>query len=211
MTLTFYDYKMAPSPRRTRIILAEKKVSHEIVQIDMMKNEQMSDAYREINPNCTLPALKLDDGTILTDNAGIAAWLEATYPEPPLMGTTPLARAEIATWQAKIEHEFAMGVAHALRNVNPAMKGRALPGPVDYEQIPALAERGLAQVGHFFGKLESHLQDKDFIASNQFSIADITVAVTLDFAKVIKKRPTDEHPNIKRWRSALNDRPSFSC
>jgi len=211
MTVTFYDYKMAPSPRRVRIILAEKNVQHETVQIDMMQNEQMSDAYRAINPNCTIPALKLDDGTILTDNAGIAAWLEATHPEPPLMGITPHARAEIATWQARIESEFAMGVAHALRNTNPAMKGRALPGPVDYEQIPTLAERGIAQVGHFFEKLESHLQGRDFIASDQFSIADITAAVTLDFAKVIKKRPTDEHPNIKRWRSALNDRPSFSC
>ena len=210
MTMIFYDFKMAPSPRRARIILAEKNIPHQTVQIDMMKSEQMSDAYRAINPNCTVPALKLDDGTILTDNAGITAWVEANYPEPPLTGTTPLAKAEIASWQAKIEAEFAMGVAHALRNANPAMKGRALPGPYDYEQIPALAERGLNQTDHFMESLESHLDGKEFIAADQFSLADITAAVTLDFARVVKRKPDDRHANIKRWRASLDERPSFA-
>jgi len=138
MTITFYDCKTAPSPRRARIILAEKNVPHDVVQIDMMKNEQRSEEYRAINPGQTIPALKLEDGTVLTDNAGIAAYLEAEYPEPPLLGSTALEKADIATWQWRIENGLGMSVANAFRNAHPAMKGRALPGPYDYEQIPEL-------------------------------------------------------------------------
>lgn len=209
MAITFYDYNMAPSPRRTRIILAEKNIPHESVQIDMMTGAQFSDEYRAINPNCTIPALKLDDGTILTDNAGIAVYLEETFPEPPLMGVTALEKAEIATWQSKIESGFAMAMAHAFRNTNPAMKNRALPGPYDYEQIPALAERGMKQVDNFFEMFETHMEGREFVAANRFSIADITAACTFDFAKVVGKRISDTTPNIKRWKAGLKQRPSF--
>lgn len=209
MGLTFYDCKTAPSPRRARIILAEKNVPHDRVEIDLRAGEQMSDDFLAINPNATVPALRLDDGTVLTDNAGIAVWLEETYPDPPLMGAGPLAKAEIATWQWKVEQELGMGVASALRNSTPAMKGRALPGPHNYEQIPALAERGLQQVEHFFAKLESHLDGKDYIAAGQLSVADITAFVFLDFAKVVRLQPGEECTQIARWRSALRERPAF--
>lgn len=209
MALTFYDYAMAPSPRRARIILAEKQVPHEVVEIDMRKAEQMDEAYRAINPNCTVPALKLGDGHVLTDNAGIAAWLEATYPEPPMMGTTALEKAEVASWQSRVEGEFGMAVASALRNSNPAMKDRALPGPHDYEQIPALAARGMAQIDHFFTTLEAHLDGRDFIAADKLSVADVTCFCFMDFAKVVKKQPGEEHANITRWRDGLRQRSAF--
>jgi len=209
MTITFYDYNRAPSPRRVRIILAEKNVPHESVQIDMMTGAQFSKEYRAINPNCTIPALKLEDGTILTDNAGIAVYLEETYPDPPLMGTTPLEKADIASWQGKIEIGFALAMAHAFRNTNPAMKNRALPGPYDYEQIPALAERGLKQVDNFFEMFEAHMEGREFVATDRFSIADITAACTFDFARVVGKRISDETPNTKRWNASLKKRPSF--
>ena len=209
MSLTFYDCSTAPSPRRARIILAEKNVPHEVVEIDLRRAEQMGEAFRAINPNATVPALKLEDGTVLTDNAGIAAWLEGSYPNPPLMGTTPMEKSEIATWQWKVEQELGMGVASALRNANPAMKGRALPGPHDYEQIPALAERGVQMIDNFLGKLEAHLADREFIAAGQLSVADITAYVFVDFAKVVGKRVVDTHPNIARWHAALSERPAF--
>ncbi len=211
MTLVFYDCTTAPSPRRARIILAEKNVPHTVVNIDLAKGEQMGKAFRSINPNCTVPALKLKDGTVLTDNAGIAAYLEATFPDPPLMGTTPKEKANIASWVSNIEQNFMMGMAHALRNSNPAMKDRALPGPENYQQIPALAERGLAQVDHFLKAFEKTMADRDFIASNSLSIADIAAACTIDFCKVIGKPITNAMPNIKRWRNGLAKRPSFNC
>jgi len=211
MTVTFYDFKMAPSPRRARIILAEKNVPHTAIQIDLMTNEHMGEAYRAINPNCTVSALKLEDGTVLTDNAGIAVYLEETYPETPLMGSTPLEKADIATWQSKIEGGFGMAAAHALRNANPAMKNHALPGPYNYEQIPELSVRGLKQIDNFLEVLEAHLEGREFIAANQLSIADITAACTLDFARVVRKKADPEkHPNIVRWRAGLAKRPSFN-
>ena len=209
MPLTFYDCKTAPSPRRARIILAEKGVPHDVVEIDLRSAEQMGEAFRAINPNATVPALRLDDGTVLTDNAGIAAWLEETYPEPPLMGVTAMEKSEIATWQWKVEQEFGMGVASALRNANPAMKGRALPGPHDYEQIPELAARGIQMIDNFFGKLDAHLAGKAFIAADRLSVADITGFVFMDFAKVVGKRPDEEFANIAKWRDGLRQRPAF--
>jgi len=210
MTITFYDYKMAPSPRRARILLAEKGILHQAVETDMMAAEQMGDEYRKINPDCTLPALKLEDGTVLTNVAGINAWAESTYPEPALMGTTSLEKAEIATWLSAAEQDLGQAIPNALRNTNSLMKDRALPGPVNYEQIPELAQRGLKMIDAFMDKLEKRLAGRDYVAAGQFSVADITIVCFLDFARVVGKKITDDFPNIKRWRRQLAERPSIN-
>ncbi len=207
--ITLYDFALAPSPRRARIVLAEKNIPHETVQVNLRSGEHMGDAFRAINPQCTVPALRLDSGELLTDNAGIAAWAEATVPEPPLMGRTPFEKAEIASWQSRIEIEGLYAIAEALRNANPAMINRALPGPINYEQIPALAERGLIRTQQFFDTLNQRLEGRGFIAGDGFSIADITAIVCVDFAKVIKQRPADHHANLLRWQAALSQRPSM--
>ncbi|HEV6964802.1 glutathione S-transferase [Roseateles sp.] len=204
--ITLYDCATAPSPRRARIFLAEKGVPHETVPVDLRSGEQLGEDFRRINPQCTVPALVTEEGAVLTDNAGIAAYLEARYPEPPLLGRTPLERAEIASWQWRVEFEGLMAVAEALRNGSPAMAGRALPGPVDYAQIPALAERGLARLQHFLAVLNAHLEGRDFIAAGQFSVADITAVVAVDFARVVKVRPGEAHPHLLRWREAMEAR-----
>lgn len=95
--IILYDCATAPSPRRARIFLAEKGVLHETVQVDLRGGEHMGEAYRKINPQCTVPVLCTEEGLLLTDNAAIAAYLEAAYPEPPLMGRTPEDKAEIAS------------------------------------------------------------------------------------------------------------------
>ena len=207
--ITFYDCATAPSPRRARILLAEKGVPHEAVQIDLRQGEQLSDAYRAINPQCTVPALRTPDGAVLTDNAAITAWVEASYPQPPLLGVTPADKAEIASWNWRVEFEGLMAIAEALRNSAPAMANRALPGPVDYAQIPALAERGLKRVQQFFDMLNQRLNGREFIAAGQLSIADITAVVAVDFARVVRIKPGEQHANLRRWRDALAERPAF--
>jgi glutathione S-transferase len=209
MTITLYDCATAPSPRRARILLAEKGIAHETVQVDLRSGEQLGEAYRSLNPQCTVPALRTDDGLLLADNPAIAAWAEARFPEPPLLGRTPADKAEIASWQWRVEFEGLMPVAEALRNSSPAMVGRALPGPVGYAQIPALAERGLQRLQHFFDTLDQHLQGRDFVAGGQFSVADITAVVAVDFARVVKCRPGEQHPHLLRWRAAMAQRPSM--
>ena len=204
--ITLYDCATAPSPRRARIFLAEKGVTHDTVQVDLRSGEQLGEAFRRINPHCTVPALVTEEGAVLTDNAGIAAYLEARFPEPPLLGRTPLDKAEIAAWQWRVEFEGLMAIAEALRNSSPAMAHRALPGPVDYAQIPALAERGLARLHHFLASLNDHLDGREFIAAGQFSVADITAVVAVDFARVVKVRPGEAHPHLVRWREAMQAR-----
>ncbi len=204
--LTLYDCATAPSPRRARILLAEKGVAHETVQIDLRSGEHFGAAYRQINPHCTVPALRTEEGAVLTDNAAIAAYLEARYPEPALLGRTPLDQAEIAGWQWRVEFEGLLAIAEALRNSSPGMVNRALPGTVDYAQIPELAQRGLARVKQFFADLNEHLAGHDFIAAGQFSIADITAVVALDFARAVKLKPGEEHPHLLRWREAMQGR-----
>ena len=208
--ITLYDCATAPSPRRARVLLAEKGVAHETVQIDLRTGEQLGDAYRRINPQCTVPALRTDDGLLLTDNAAIAAWVDARFPEPPLLGVTPAERADIASWNWRIEFEGLTAIAEALRNGSPALANRALPGPVDYAQIPALAERGRARVQRFFETLNEHLAQREFVATDRFSVADIGAVVAVDFARVVRIRPGDEHPHLRRWRAAMAQRSSMS-
>ena len=208
--ITLYDCATAPSPRRARILLAEKGVAHDTVQVDLRNNEQLGEAFRCINPLCTVPALRIEEGVVLTDNAAIAAYLEARFPEPPLMGVTPLEKAEIATWHWRAEFEGLLAVAEALRNSAPAMSNRALPGPVDYVQIPELAQRGVARVQQFLTTLDTHLAEREFIAAGRFSMADITAVVSVDFARIVRVKPDERHPHLIRWRAAMAQRPSMS-
>ncbi|MDB5827399.1 MAG: Glutathione S-transferase, C-terminal domain [Variovorax sp.] len=208
--ITLYDASSAPSPRRARILLAEKAVAHETIQVDLRTNEQLGEAYRKINPLCTVPALLTEEGLLLTDNAAIAAYVDARYPRPPLLGVTPAERAEIASWSWRIEFEGLMAIAEAMRNSAPSLANRALPGPVDYPQIPELAQRGLARVQQFFVTLNERLADHPFVASGRFSVADIIAVVAVDFARVVKVKPTDQHPHLQRWRAAMAERPSMS-
>ena len=208
--ITLYDCTTAPSPRRARILLAEKNVPYETVQVDLKNAEQLGDAYRKINPLCTVPALRTEDGAVLTDNAAITAYLEARYPEPPLLGSTPNEKAEIASWNWSVEFDGLMAVAEALRNSAPAMANRALPGPIHYQQIPELAQRGLSRLQQFFVMLNDRLAGREFIATDRFSVADITAVVAVDFARVVKVKPAEQHPHLQRWRAAMARRPSMS-
>ena len=208
--ITLYDCATAPSPRRARILLAEKGISHATVQVDLRHGEQLGEAFRRINPQCTVPALQTDESAVLTDNAAITAYLEALRPEPALLGRTPLEKAEIASWNWRIEFEGFLAIAEALRNGSPAMAHRALPGPKDYAQIPELAQRGLARAQDFFTALDARLQGREFIAGERFSVADITAVVAVDFARVVKLKPGEQHPHLQRWRAAMAQRPSMS-
>jgi len=77
--MRFYDCTPAPSPRRARIFIAEKGLEIETIQIDLRGGEQMTPEFRIINPRCTVPVLVLDDGTAITENAGIASYLVIVY------------------------------------------------------------------------------------------------------------------------------------
>ncbi|MEE2567099.1 glutathione S-transferase family protein [Hyphobacterium marinum] len=209
--LVFYDCATAPSPRRARMVIAEKGLTVEARQVDLRSGEHFFDAFRAINPRCTVPALDTGEGVVLTDNASIAAYLEAIRPDPPLLGVTPVEKALIAEWINRTEFEGLMGVAEAFRNSAPGFKGRALTGPDNYDQIPALAERGRARVAAFYPVLERRLADSPYLGGDQFSIADITAFVFVEFAARAGVEPEGDFPAMDEWRGAIRIRPSASA
>jgi glutathione S-transferase len=206
--MKFYDCATAPSPRRVRIFLAEKGIAVPTVQVDLRNGEQLTASFRAINPDCTVPVLELDDGTCITDAIGICVYFEAAWPLPPLMGSDPEGKAVIAAAQRRAERDGFYAVMEALRNFTPGLKGRALPGPHDYAQIPALAERGRARALRFFETMEAELAGRAFVCGPDYSIADITTLVTVDFAKWIKLAIPAQCINLRRWYDAVSARPS---
>ena len=206
--MKFYDCKTAPSPRRVRVFIAEKGLEIETVDIDMRKAEQLSDEFRAVNPNCTVPVLELDDGNRLVSTLGIWQYLEDKHPEPALMGTSALEKGQIADIRWQIEASGFTAVAEALRNSAPAMKGRALPGPDNYEQIPELAERGKVRVRRFLDRVDDIIGDKPFVAGDNYSVADIDLMILIDFAGWLKLRLPEDAANAERWYEAVSSRPS---
>jgi glutathione S-transferase len=206
--MKFYDCSTAPSPRRVRIFLAEKGLTVPTVQVDLRNGEQFSDAFRAINPDCTVPALQLDDGTVIGDAIAICQYLEELHPAPPLIGSTPQERALVNALNRQIERDGFFAGMDVLRNTAAGLKGRALPGPHDYEQIPELAERGRKRLEHFFRDMDARLSGRAFVAGDRYTMADISALIVADFAGRLKVAGPEECGNLRRWYAAVSERPS---
>ena len=206
--MKFYDCQSAPSPRRVRVFIAEKGLEIPTVQVDLRGGDHLKPEFRMINPHCTVPVLELDDGTRLVSTAAIWRYLEETHPEPPLMGRSPKEKALIADTQWRIESEGFAAVGEALRNSAPGMKDRALTGPVNYPQIPELAERGRKRTQHFLELLEFMVGPKPFLCGDSYSVADIDAMITVDFAKWLKIAIPEGASNVRRWYESVSGRPS---
>ena len=206
--MKFYDCKTAPSPRRVRVFLAEKGVELETEQVDLGSGEQFSDEYRAINPDCVVPALVLDNGTVLTEVAAICHYLEELYPDPPLCGSSPVERAQVMAWNGKVEQQGLSAAADTFRNTAKGLKDRALPGPDNFEQLPALAERGRIRVELFLAKLDKQLQGREFLVGDSYTMADISAMVFVDFAYWFKVEIPADANDLKRWYKAVSSRPS---
>src|SRR5712672_2904285 len=204
--LKFYDCLTAPSPRRVRMLIAEKGIKLQTVQVDLAKAEHLSDAFRAINPQQTVPVLELEDGTKLLDSNSISLYLDEVFPEPNLTGTNPQERAVIAMWQREMDINGLMAVAECFRNSSKGLKGRALTGAVDYTQIPELAERGRKRVRQFFADLDRGLGQREYVAGDRFTVADITAFVAIDFARAIKESIPTEAANLRRWYTSVSSR-----
>jgi len=209
--MKLHDFTMAPNPRRVRMFLAEKGIEITIVPVDLSQHEQMNDSYVAINPRRAVPALELDDGRVLTESVAICRYLEELHPDPPLFGRDAWDRAVVEMWHRRVELEGLQAVADGVRNSSEFFKGRAIAGPVDFEQIPALAERGRQRTALFKAMLDEQLADNEFVAGAHFTVADIAALVTCDFAKVLKMRVGDDTPALKRWYDAVSRRPSATA
>ena len=195
--MKLYDYQLAPNPRRVRIFLAEKGITVPTVQIDLRAGEQFTPEFRAINPECTVPVLEFDDGRRIAEVIAICLYFELAHPEPALMGVGAQDRAIVADWHHRIERQGFWAIGDAFRNSAPGLIGRALPGPDDYEQIPALAERGRVRLQHFFAWLDARLADNEFVCGPHFTIADIR-GMAVDFSARAKLRPPEHLAHLQR-------------
>lgn len=194
-----YTYDPAPNPRRLALFLKAKGIEIDTQQVDLLSQEQLTDAYRAINPACSVPALVLDDGTVLTEVIGQYTYLDAVYPQPPLLGSTPAERAAVISWCHRLFSGLMTAIASALRNRGKAFANRALPGALDTPQIPELVERGLLLIGHILPELDAHLANSTWLAGDNFSVADIDLLVCIDFLGWIKQSVPDECTHLKGW------------
>jgi glutathione S-transferase len=200
--LKLYHAAASPNSRRVRIFLAEKGLTVPLVPVDLTKGEQHSDAYRTINPRRVVPTLVLADGTAVGEVLAIWRYLEEAYPTPPLLGSTPKDKALVTMWERRAEFE-------GVRNASERLKGRAIAGPYDYDQIPALVERSRLRVKNFYAELDARLTALPYVAGDRFSAADITGLVTVDFASKAMSFPVpDAHKALRRWFEEVSSRPS---
>lgn len=209
--MKLYDCSTAPSPRRVRMFLAEKGLTVPTVQVDLRSGEQFGEAFRAINPDCTVPVLELDSGARIADAVAICVYFEALHPEPALIGRTAEETAVIIDRHRRAERDGFYAVMETFRNATPGLKGRAVPGPEDYEQIPALADRGRRRVERYFAALDARLAESRFLAGAEFSLADITAFVSIEFARWAKLTMPDELIHLRRWHESVKARPSAAA
>ena len=206
--MRFFDCATAPSPRRVRIFIAEKGLDIPTVEVDLRGGEHLGEAFRAINPWCTVPVLELDDGSRVTSSQGVWRYLEAAFPEPPLMGRTPAEQGRVADLEWHIEQDGFLAVGEALRNTARGMRDRALTGPVNHAQIAELGERGRRRAEHFLAGLDDLVGETRFIAGDFYSVADITALVSVDFAGWLKLALPEGATRARRWYEEVSARPS---
>jgi len=163
--MKLYDGGRSPNPRRTRIFLAEKGIKLPLEQVDLGAMQQKSAAYAAINPIQRVPALVLDDGTVITESIAICRYFEALQPDPPLFGRGALEIARIEMWNRRLELHLLFPVSHVFRNSHPAMKEMEVP------QVPAWAEANKPRILEFIGFLDRELKDRPFVAGEAFTVA----------------------------------------
>jgi glutathione S-transferase len=205
--MKLYTYPSAPNPRRVHIFLAEKGLDIPLVQVDILKRENRTPEFIEkVNVMGGLPVLELDDGSHLAESVSICRYLEALHPEPSLFGATPEQMAQIDMWLRRIELNFMMPVGQVWVHGSPLTKA------VNPNQIAEAAELGRKMVGRYFEFLDGQLATREFIASDAYSMADITALTVLDFGAALNKLvhpPELEH--LTRWHQSVSSRPSASA
>jgi glutathione S-transferase len=200
--MKLYDGGRAPNPRRVRVFLAEKGITVPLEQVDLGKMAHKTEAYAAINPMQRVPALELDDGTVISESIAICRYFETQKPEPPLFGVGPKETAVIEMWERRVEFHLLGPISHVFRNSHPAMAAMEVP------QVPAWAEANKPRVMDFLGLLDRELKNHRYIAGDRYSVADITAMISVDFLKPAKLAVPESLGHLKHWHAEVSARPS---
>ena len=203
--MKLYDGGRAPNPRRVRIFLAEKGIEVERVPVDMGAMGHHAPEIAALNPLKRLPVLELDDGTAISETMAICRYFEEERPDPPLFGTGAVGKAIVEMWQRRMEMHLLLLVANVFRHSHPAMAEWEKP------QLPAFAEANRPKVEDTLRWLDGELANREWIAGDAFSVADITAAVAVDFMKPARLSVPEDCANVSRWHAAARARPSHGA
>lgn len=203
--MLLHDTPHAPNPKRVRMFMAEKGISLPTRAIDLMALEHKRDDYKRINPLSGVPALELDDGTVLTESVAICRYLEHLHPEPALFGRGGREQAVVEMWQRRMEFQLLAPVAHVFRHTHPRL------AVLEQPQLPefAAAQRPRAVAAMRF--LDAELAGRPFVAGGDFTIADITAFVAMELTKLARIEVPRDLPNLARWRREVGARPSAAA
>ena len=203
--MKLYNNEMANSPRKVRMFIAEKNISDiEIINIDLMSGEHKTPEYRAIAPNSRIPALELDDGTVIMESTAICRYLESLYPEPNLFGESAIEIASIEMWQARIYNELMIPLAMAFRHLHPGMSNMEIQNK-DYGETQKSI--GIKSLKYF----DTVLSESKFVAGDRFTFADIQMITTTDFFIDLNRLSMGDYPEIKRHFNLMSERSSFSA
>ena len=203
--MKLYDAAFPPSPRRVRIFLAEKGLDIPRIAVDLAASEHRGEAFSKINPLQRVPALELDDGTIITESAAICRYIEALHPEPSLFGRTPKEIALIDMWMRRVEFGLYATIAAVFRHSHPAMKAAEVP------QCTEWAELNRPRIQDELAFLNEALADRTWLAGETYSAADIALLCSVDFMRPIRISVPDSLTHLKRWHAAASSRPSATA
>jgi glutathione S-transferase len=203
--MKLYDGGRAPNPRRVRIFLAEKEIKVPTEQVDLGALQQRSEAYTAINPMQRVPSLILDDGTVIAESIAICRYFEGVKPEPPLFGRGAAGTALVEMWNRRAELHLLLPLSNVFRHLHPAMKQMEQP------QVPEWGEANKPRAMAFLEFLDGELKGRPYLAGMDYSVADITALVAVDFMRVSKLSIPEALANLKRWHETASARPSAAA
>jgi glutathione S-transferase len=192
----------APSPRRVNIFLAEKGIVVPREERDMMTEDLKTGDFAELNPWSRVPVLILDDGRTIAETVAICRYFEEVSPEPPLFGVGTIGKAEVEMWNRRVELGLFNAVFAVFRHLHPKMTHLEVP------QVTEWGEANKEKVLHELARLDARLAASPFIAGDNYSIADITALVAVDFMKPARLGKPDGFNNVVRWHREVSLRPS---
>ena len=203
--MKLYSSKLAPSPLKVVIFLKEKGILDqvEIVNLDLGKLEHKTPEYNAIAPNSRVPALQLDDGTIILETTAICRYLEALYPEPNLFGDSPIEIASIEMWYSRVTYELMVPLMHGFRHTHPHMSQME-----NQNQEYGLAQRELAVKS--LDAYNNIIASREYIAGERFTYADIQMVTSLQFLVRLNRLDIQDYENLNDYINQVSSRSSFS-
>ena len=203
--MKLYD-SMGPNPRLVRMFLAEKGVDVPKETVDIMAGANRQAPYTDKNPYGQMPALELDDGSIVSETTVICEYLEELHPTPALIGTTPEERAETRMWTRRVVLNVIEPMSAGFRFAEglPMFKERMTCMPDAADDFKKLAQEGLA-------KIDGLIEGRPWIAGDRFTLADITLFSLLDFFQNVGQPLDAEKKNIAAWFQRVSERPSAAA